>query len=272
MWGADSDAVARVTVVACYYASVSPRTTSTFDVIPAIDLRGGAVVRLEQGDFGRETTFSDDPVEQARTFVGRGARWIHVVDLDGARDGSRPQATIVARIVHAATPAAVEVAGGLRDAASIEAALEAGAARVVIGTAAITDPDLVSDAVRRHGPDPIAVAVDVRDGQAVGSGWLGGAPARDIDGLLADLERREITTVIVTAIERDGLLGGPDLALLAAVAARPFRVIASGGLTTLADLRAVRAIGCVGAIVGRAIYDGQLDLAAAIAAMDQPGG
>jgi len=222
-------------------------------------------VRLEQGDFGRETAFSTDPVEVARRFVAAGARWLHVVDLDGARDGTRRQDAVVGDVVAATRDARVQVAGGLRDGRSIATALASGATRIVVGTAAITDPDLVARAVDRHGPERIAVALDVRDGQAVGGGWRPDAPNGAARDVLGTLSGRGVTTFIVTAIARDGLLGGPDLDLLErCLAATDATVIASGGVTTIDDLHAVRRIGCGGAIVGRAIYDGRLDLASAI--------
>jgi phosphoribosylformimino-5-aminoimidazole carboxamide ribotide isomerase len=241
-------------------------------VIPAIDLRGGRVVRLEQGDFERETAFGDDPAEQARIFAGAGAHWIHVVDLDGARDGRPRQTAAISGIVAAAGGAAIEVAGGLRTARSVAAALEAGASRIVLGTVAITNPQLVAEVVARHGSDAVAVALDVRGGQAVGGGWLAEAPAGDVSSVVEQLAVAGVRTWIVTAIDRDGLLGGPDLELLEnVIATTGAAVIASGGVTTLDDLRAVRRIGCAGAIVGRAIYDGQLDLAAAIASSQEQG-
>jgi phosphoribosylformimino-5-aminoimidazole carboxamide ribotide isomerase len=238
-------------------------------VIPAIDLRRGRVVRLEQGDFARETALGGDPVQVARRFAERGATWIHVVDLDGARDGEPNQADVVRAIVAATPGASVEVAGGLRDTDRIDAALGSGAARAVVGTVAITDPPIVQDAIERHGPDKVAIAIDVRDGRAVGGGWVAGAPSEDAVSLLGSMTRLGATTFIVTAIARDGLLGGPDLDLLSrCVAATDAAVIASGGVTTIDDLHAVRRIGCGGAIVGRSIYDGRLDLAKAIHAME----
>ena len=237
-------------------------------MIPAIDLRRGRVVRLEQGDFERETAFAADPAETARRFAEAGARWIHVVDLDGAREGRPRQATTIASIVEAAPGTRVEVAGGLRDGPSIEAALGTGAGRVVLGTIAITDPEVVAAAIERHGPERIAVALDIRGGRAVGGGWLGGAPQRDARRLIDEVGTLGVETIIVTAIERDGLLGGPDVALLrACVRATSANVIASGGVASIDDLREARAIGCAGAIVGRALYDGRLDLAAAIRAL-----
>jgi phosphoribosylformimino-5-aminoimidazole carboxamide ribotide isomerase len=253
---------------------VSPQGASTFDLYPAIDLRAGHVVRLRQGDFAREQVYDDDPAGVATGFAAVGATWIHVVDLDGALAGRRSQAPAVERIVAAVAPSGdasadepvrVQVAGGLRDGSAVGEALAAGAARAVVGSVAITNPRLVGRLVRDHGPDRIAVALDVRDGFAVGHGWVPGAPATPFLPALERLAALGVRTFIVTAIERDGLLGGPDLALLEqAIGRTDAAVIASGGVATLADLEAVRAIGCVGAIVGRAIYDGRIDLAEAL--------
>jgi phosphoribosylformimino-5-aminoimidazole carboxamide ribotide isomerase len=236
-----------------------------FDLLPAIDLRGGRVVRLSQGDFTRETVYGDDPAAVAAGFASEGARWLHVVDLDGARDGARRQADAVARIVAAVGDAAAcEVAGGLRDEGAVEAVLDAGAARAVVGTAALRDPDLVARLVERFGADRILVALDVRDGLAVGHGWAPGAAGVGAEAALAMLSERGARTFEVTAIERDGLLGGPDLDLLRRmVALERGDVIASAGISSIEDLHAARAIGCCGAIVGRAIYEGRLSLAEA---------
>jgi phosphoribosylformimino-5-aminoimidazole carboxamide ribotide isomerase len=241
---------------------------SDFDILPAIDLRGGQVVRLVQGDFARETAFSADPVAVARRFVAGGARWLHVVDLDGARDGAPAHRSVIAAIVAAVGDAArVEVAGGLRDDASVAAALEAGAARVVIGTAALEDPSMAGRAIRSHGADRIVIAVDVRAGSAVGGGWAPDAAGLDAAHLLARLADVGATVFEVTAIERDGLLVGPDIALYEQmVGLERGAIIASAGIATVDHLRAVRAAGCQGAIVGRALYDGSLALAEALAA------
>jgi phosphoribosylformimino-5-aminoimidazole carboxamide ribotide isomerase len=242
---------------------------STFDVIPAIDLRAGRVVRLRQGDFAREDVFSDNPAEVATGFVAAGALWIHVVDLDGAKEGRALQTDVVEAIAIAAGDGvALQVAGGLRTGASVEAAFAAGASRVVIGTAALRDPKFVSGLVTAHGPDRIAVALDIRDGQAVGEGWVAGGTSMPFQATLESLVEVGVRTFIVTAIARDGLLEGPDLPLLTTVAATPrIGVIASGGISSPADLEAVRSIGCVGAIVGRAVYEGRVDLAEAIRAL-----
>jgi phosphoribosylformimino-5-aminoimidazole carboxamide ribotide isomerase len=244
--------------------------TSGFEILPAIDLRGGRVVRLEQGDFARETAFADDPVAVARDFVDRGTRWLHVVDLDGARSGRPAQVDVIARIVAAVGGCAqVEVAGGLRDEAAVSQALASGAARAVVATAALADPTFAARLVDAHGADRIVVALDVRDGLAVGAGWRDGAPGRRVDDALADLAARGVSTFEVTAIDRDGLLSGPDLELLGSlVHAGRGAIIASGGIASIDDLLATRAIGCRGAIIGRAIYDGTLDTGSALGLRD----
>jgi phosphoribosylformimino-5-aminoimidazole carboxamide ribotide isomerase len=238
-----------------------------FDLIPAIDLRGGRVVRLRMGDFERETTYADDPAGVAAAFVDAGARWLHVVDLDGARDPGERQLDVVSAIVAGVGErASVEVAGGLRDDVGVAAALRSGAARVVVGTAALADPAFVERLIAAHGPARVAVALDVRHGLAVGHGWRPDSPGVPLEELLVRLADAGVATVEVTAIDRDGTLGGPDLELLGRVlAAGRCTVIASAGIATLDDLRAVRALGCTGAIVGRALYEGVLDLGAALA-------
>jgi phosphoribosylformimino-5-aminoimidazole carboxamide ribotide isomerase len=237
-----------------------------FEILPAIDLRGGRVVRLRQGDFGRETTYSDDPVAVATAFVDGGARWLHVVDLDGARTGAPAHESVIAGIVAAVgAGAAVEVAGGLRNAASVARVLAAGAARAVVGTAALDDPSFASSLVAIHGPERIAVSLDVRDGLAVGRGWVAGAPGVPLREAIASLAGAGVVCLEVTAIDRDGTLEGPDRALLRIAASeRRIQVIASGGISSLDDLRAVREIRCAGAIVGRALYDGTLNLVDAL--------
>jgi phosphoribosylformimino-5-aminoimidazole carboxamide ribotide isomerase len=237
-----------------------------FEVLPAIDLRAGRVVRLAEGDFARETCYGADPVEVAGRFAGAGARWIHIVDLDGARDGAGRQTEVVARIVEAVGDrVACQVAGGLRDEAAVDASLNAGAARVVVGTAALRDPAFAGRLVARFGVERIAVALDVRSGMAVGQGWVPGASGVPVEEALAALADRGARVFIVTAIERDGVLAGPNLALLSRmVELGQGEIIASAGVSSLADLSAVRALGCAGAIVGRAIYEGRVDLGEAV--------
>jgi phosphoribosylformimino-5-aminoimidazole carboxamide ribotide isomerase len=240
---------------------------SGFEILPAIDLRGGRVVRLRQGDFARETAYGDDPVEVARRFADAGARWLHIVDLDAARSGRPTHGTVIAAIVSAiGDRTCVEVAGGLRDETAVAAALASGAVRAVVGTAALRDPSFAGRLVATHGSDRIAAAIDVRDGRAVGHGWSKDAASIDATAAIERLATAGITTFEVTAIERDGLLGGPDLDLYERlVQFGRGAIIASGGIATLDDLSGVRAHGCTGAIVGRAIYEGRLDLVDALA-------
>lgn len=241
-----------------------------FVLLPALDLRGGQVVRLREGDFGRETIYGTDPVAVALRFADAGAAWLHVVDLDGARTGSPVQASTVARIVDAVGDRmSCQVAGGLRDNDAVDAALGAGATRVVIGTAALLDPTFAAGLVARHGPERIVVALDVRDGLALGDAWRPGTAGIALDEALSRLAGCGVTLFAATAIDRDGLLTGPDLGLLERlVSAGRGGIIASGGVSTLGDLRAVRDLGCAGAIVGRAIYEGRLDLTAALRAFN----
>jgi phosphoribosylformimino-5-aminoimidazole carboxamide ribotide isomerase len=240
-----------------------------FDLLPAIDLRDGRVVRLLRGDFDRETAYADDPVAIALAFVSAGARWLHVVDLDGARDPRARQVDRVRAIVGGVGEAAlVEVAGGLRDEESAASMLAAGAARIVVGTAALRDPLVARRLVDRHGPDRVAVALDIRDGRAVGHGWAPGSPGHALEQAVSVLADAGVGTFEVTAIDRDGTMTGPDLALLGRVVALGRgAVVASAGIATTDDLLATRALGCSGAIVGRALHEGRFTIAAAMEAL-----
>jgi phosphoribosylformimino-5-aminoimidazole carboxamide ribotide isomerase len=245
---------------------------SSFEILPAIDLREGRVVRLRQGDFAQETAYSDDPAEVARRFADAGAHLLHVVDLDAARIGQASNgAAIAAIIAEVGDRARVEVAGGLRHEVAVASALSYGATRVVVGTAALRDPAFAGRLVATHGSDRIVAAIDVRDGRAIGHGWSAqdvGVEAGEAIKRLADVG---VTMFEVTAIERDGLLGGPDGSLYERlIALGRGSIIASGGITTLDHLRTVLALGCSGAIVGRAIYEGKLQLAEALAAVQSP--
>lgn len=246
-------------------------TAIPFEILPAIDLRGGRVVRLRQGDFRRETPYRDDPVSVARGFAEAGARWLHVVDLDGARTGEPVNGSIVRAIVEAVGERVwVEVAGGLRTVEAVGAILAAGVARAVVGTAALRDPGIAADLVALHGRDRIAVALDVRGGLALGEGWREGAPGVPVEMALCTLADAGVTVFEVTAIDRDGGLEGPDLALYERlVALDRGGIIASGGVSSLDDLRATRDRGCIGAIVGRALLDGTMDLRAALVGLER---
>jgi phosphoribosylformimino-5-aminoimidazole carboxamide ribotide isomerase len=244
-----------------------------FEIFPAIDLRGGRVVRLRQGDFERETAYDRDPAEVANGFAAAAARWLHVVDLDGARTGVPEHGKAIAAIVAAAGERIrVEVAGGLRDERAVAAALDSGAARAVVGTAALRDPAFARRLVEAHGAARVAVAIDVRDGWAVGHGWSLGADGIEATDAIRQLADAGIDTFEVTAIERDGLLEGPNLALYERlVQLGRGAIIASGGIASLEDVLAVRDLGCSGVIIGRAIYEGRIDLSEALAATGTAG-
>lgn len=245
---------------------------ASFDLLPAIDLSGGRVVRLTQGDFARETAYSDNPVAVAIAFADAGARWIHIVDLDGARTGEPVQADIIRRIVSAVGDrVSCQVAGGLRTPGAVALAFASGATRTVVGTAALRAPSFAGDLVRAHGAHRIVVALDVRNGLAVGEGWRDAAAGIDPAVALTRLADLGVELFAATAIDRDGLLDGPDLDLLGGLTGlRRGSVIASGGVSSIGDILATRAIGCSGAIVGRAIYEGRVDLVEALASLGAP--
>ncbi|HET7830403.1 MAG TPA: 1-(5-phosphoribosyl)-5-[(5-phosphoribosylamino)methylideneamino] imidazole-4-carboxamide isomerase [Candidatus Limnocylindrales bacterium] len=243
---------------------------TAFELLPAIDLRGGQVVRLERGDFARETAYDGDPLAVARRFAALGVTWLHVVDLDGARAGEPRQLDVAAGIV-AETHGLVrvEVGGGLRTVEDVAGALGIGAARAAVGTAALRDPGFARELVERYGAARIVGSIDVRDGFALGEGWRPGAPGVPATDAVAMLADAGIDTFEVTAIERDGLLEGPDLDLLRSlVGLERGRIIASGGVSSIDDVLAVQAAGCGGAIVGKAIYESRIDLRALLDALD----
>jgi phosphoribosylformimino-5-aminoimidazole carboxamide ribotide isomerase len=246
----------------------------SFEIIPAIDLRAGLVVRLREGDFARQTIYADDPALVAAAFAAAGARWLHVVDLEGARAG-RPTALETIRLMRSVVGdrLAIEVAGGLRRELDVEDALVAGADRVVLGTAFLKSPDLALRLVRRFGAERLVAAIDVRGDLAMGDAWLASSRSgRPVEEVATELARAGVQTFEVTAIERDGGLQGPDLELVGRVLRLDLGdVVASAGVRDLADLRSLQAAGCAGAIVGRAVYEGRLDLATAIRAL-RPGG
>jgi phosphoribosylformimino-5-aminoimidazole carboxamide ribotide isomerase len=235
-------------------------------VYPAIDLRGGRCVRLMEGDFARETVYGDDPVAVAQRWEAAGARWIHVVDLDGARAGRPVQAALVADICRA-VKIPVQVGGGLRDAAAVATVLAAGAARAVVGTMAARAPALCRTICRAH-PGQVAVGLDARDGRVRVAGWTEGEDQEAVV-LAARAAEMGAAAVIYTDIARDGTERGPDVEGTRAVAqAARLPVIASGGIGSLAHLGAVAALaadGVAGVIVGRALYTGRVDLSAALA-------
>jgi phosphoribosylformimino-5-aminoimidazole carboxamide ribotide isomerase len=243
---------------------------SPFTVMPALDLRGGRVVRLAQGDFARETRYEDDPVTLARGFAAAGARWLHLVDLDGARAGGFACAGVLRRI-RAETPLAVQLGGGVRGEADVAARLDAGAARVVVGTLAVREPLRVRGWLQRFGSDALCIALDARrDAQGLWrlplAGWREDSGAT-LDTTLAAYRDSALRHVLCTDIDRDGMLRGPNLALYRRLAdAWPaLRILASGGVSSEADLAALRGSGAAAAVVGRALLEGRLGLAEALA-------
>ena len=236
------------------------------EVIPAIDLQGGRVVRLRQGRFDDVTAFSDAPLEVAQQFAARGARWLHVVDLDAARDGARPaaHAAILVELAASAGPA-LQAGGGFRDREAIEDALEAGIDRVIMGTLAVREPDTVASLAARHGAR-ICVSADVAGSSAMIDGWLEDSGQSAVE-LVERMAAAGVGVFLVTAVERDGTLAGPDLRLVDAVrAVTGGTLIVAGGVASVGDVTAVRDAGADAVVVGRALLDGRLDLEAALAA------
>jgi phosphoribosylformimino-5-aminoimidazole carboxamide ribotide isomerase len=237
-------------------------------LLPAIDIRGGRTVRLVQGDYARETAYDADPVDAARRWAGQGARMLHVVDLDGARE-ARPVNLEHVRRIADMVDIPVQLGGGLRDAEAVDAALSAGAERVVLGTAAYADPGLLSSLLAEHGAR-IVVSVDARGANVAVDGWTErtDTPARE---LLARLTDRGVERFVYTPVDVDGTLEGPALEEIAEIATNTSaELIYSGGIGTLEDLRALAELGLSnlgGAIVGRALYEGRFSVADGQAAL-----
>lgn len=231
---------------------------------PAIDLKDGQCVRLLRGDMDAATVFGSDPAAQARAFADLGCQWLHIVDLNGAFAGHPVNADAV-RSIRAAVDVPVQLGGGIRDRAAIDGWLEAGIARVILGTVALRDPELVRAAARAH-PGRVAVGIDARRGRVAVEGW-----AETSDVTATDLARRfedaGVAALIYTDIDRDGAMQGPNVEATAALAREvSIPVIASGGVSSLEDLAALKASGAPldGVISGRALYEGRIDLAAAV--------
>jgi phosphoribosylformimino-5-aminoimidazole carboxamide ribotide isomerase len=234
----------------------------TFTIYPAIDLRDGQVVRLQHGDPDKQTTFSSDPVATAEQWLAEGAAWLHIVNLDGAFDETG--AANWAVLPHlTALPAHLQFGGGIRSLADVERVLHAGVARVILGTAAVENPDLVSEAITRFGADHIAVGIDARDGRVKTRGWLADTAVTPTQ-LGQQMKERGVQTIIYTDISRDGVLTGVNATATAALAqATGLRVIASGGVAGLEDVQRCQALapqGIGGVIIGRALYDGKVSL------------
>jgi phosphoribosylformimino-5-aminoimidazole carboxamide ribotide isomerase len=236
---------------------------------PAIDIRDGKAVRLAQGDYERETSYDDDPVVAARRWADGGARWLHVVDLDGARAGEPVNLDHVRRIV-AAVGVPVQLGGGLRDSKTVEEAFSAGVERIVLGTAAVRDPDFAGALAAAHG-ERVVASVDSRSGRVAAEGWTESSELETSE-VVAALGKRGIRRFVYTPVEVDGLMEGPDLASLREVAAATDgELIYSGGVGSLDDLRAIAELALdnvEGVIVGRALYEERFGIAEAQAALD----
>ena len=240
-------------------------------LFPAIDLKDGACVRLKLGLMEEATVFNTDPGAQARAFADAGAEWIHVVDLNGAFAGKPVNAAAVTDILEAVS-VPVQLGGGIRDMATIKAWLERGVSRVILGTVALKDPDLVKEACRRY-PGRIAVGIDAKGGYVAVEGWAETSNITVLE-LAMKFEDVGVAAIIYTDIDRDGVLAGPNVEATAALA-RAIRtpVIASGGVSSMDDLRNLLAVadsGIAGVISGRAIYDGRIDVAQALALLKEP--
>lgn len=231
-------------------------------LLPAIDLYEKKAVRLLEGDYRKMTVYSDDPLSVAHDFAAQGAEWIHMVDLEGAREGTTPNLEVVAGIVRN-TSLSVEVGGGIRSMEVAGRYLEAGVARVILGTAAVTDEDFLREALRCYG-ERIAVGVDLKDGYVAIKGWLE-TSAYTAEEFLGKMQKMGVRTVICTDISRDGAMRGTNLALYADLSRRySLQLIASGGVSSLSDVRALAGMGLYGAIVGKAYYTGAIPLREAI--------
>ncbi|MCH5187469.1 MAG: 1-(5-phosphoribosyl)-5-[(5-phosphoribosylamino)methylideneamino]imidazole-4-carboxamide isomerase [Oscillospiraceae bacterium] len=227
-------------------------------IYPAIDIRGGNCVRLLQGDYARETVYGSSPAEIAKKWEAAGADFIHVVDLDGARSGGNENRSAVAEICRSVN-VPVQQGGGIRTLEDVEAVLALGVSRVIIGTAAIDDPDMVREAARRHG-SAIAVGIDAKDGYVATDGWTKVSEKTAVE-LALEMKAMGVETIIFTDIATDGTLAGPNVRAMAEMAEKTgLNVIASGGVGCEADLEALSRTGVEGAIVGKALYTGKIEL------------
>jgi len=233
-----------------------------FQPIPAVDIRGGRCVQLVQGDFARETAYGDDPAEMARHWQAQGAQRLHVVDLDGARDGVRGNAAVIAKLL-ASVEIPVQVGGGVRSLETARTLLDQGADRVVVGTLAAEQPDALVAWVAAVGAERLIVGVDARNARVATRGWQN-LTDRDVPGFCQALVRVGIRRVLYTDVGRDGMLGGPDIDGTRAVA-QIVGVLASGGVSSVDHLKSLAEAGAEGAIIGTALYEGRLQLADALA-------
>ena len=231
-------------------------------IFPAIDLYDGKAVRLFKGDYAQMTVYSENPIEIARDFEAKGARFIHMVDLEGARDGSTPNLSIVADVAQN-TSLFVEIGGGIRDMATVEKYLSAGVSRVILGTAAVNDETFLREAVAKYG-EKVAVGADVKDGYIAIKGWLEQS-AYTLEAFMERMQSLGVRTVICTDISKDGAMKGTNRALYHDLSQRyAMNIVASGGVSTLEDVQALADMNLYGAIIGKAYYTGAINLKEAI--------
>ena len=232
-------------------------------LFPATDIIDGKAVRLIRGDYNQMTVYDNDPVAVAKRFAACGAKYLHAVDLEGARDGNTPNLDTVKALIDE-SGLLVEIGGGIRSMETVKKYIDAGAFRVIIGTAAVTDPDFLDAAISAYG-DKIAVGVDIRDGKVAIKGWTE-VSAVDCFEFCDTLVKKGVRTVICTDISKDGLLGGTNLELYAALVKSfpTLNITASGGVSSLDDVKKLNEMGLYGAILGKALYTGALDLSAAL--------
>lgn len=232
------------------------------NIYPAVDIKGGKCVRLVQGDFDKETVYLENPVEAAKMWQDQGAKWIHVVDLDGAKSGT-PSNVDVIKNIRKALSANIQVGGGIRNMSTVENYLNLGVNRVIFGSSAITNPSLVKETIDRFGADKVAVGIDVRQNQVAIEGWTKSSGIA-IEKVLGQLKDMGVKTIIYTDISRDGMMKGPNFTGIEKVLSfGDFSVIASGGISSMQDLKQLALYenkGLEGAIIGKALYSGALDL------------
>lgn len=231
-------------------------------VFPAIDLYDKKAVRLYKGDYGNMTIYSENPIEIARDFEEKGASWVHMVDLEGAKEGTTPNLEIVKQVVRE-TDLSVEIGGGIRSMETAEAYFKAGVSRIILGTAAVDDEDFLKAAVNRYGKG-IAVGADVRDGQVAIKGWLEKSQY-SLESFMENMQALGVETVICTDISRDGAMKGTNLKLYKELSERfNMNIVASGGVSSMEDIVALMEMNLYGAIIGKAYYTGAIDLRKAI--------
>lgn len=232
-------------------------------LLPAIDMKDGRCVRLKKGEFHTVHQVADSPLETAKRFADAGARWVHMVDLDGARDGVRRNFPQIFEVIRQ-SGLKVELGGGIKSIPDVITVVESGVSRTVVGSAAVTSPEVVEYALNQWGPDRLAVGIDCLNGRVRTAGWEADS-GLDYLGFAREMEQKGVKTIVFTDIAADGMLSGPSYDQLAALQqAVSCRIVASGGVTTLDDVKCLRDMGLYGAIIGKAYYAGTLDLAEAI--------